>query len=109
MYSNKTNIQTILKSQVFKLVKCSDYRFGSSLTLMDRAKYGGWAAERGLRGGVHSLALEYQILLEKTTKKTQKCPNFNLGILKTEGGGGLYFSKMSQSQLFLQYFAILPL
>ena len=23
-------------------------------------------------------------------------------------GGGLYFSKMSQSQLFLQYFAILP-
>ena len=25
----------------------------------------------------------------------QECPNFNLGILKTEGGG-LYFSKMSQ-------------
>ena len=68
MYSNKTNIQTILKSQVFKLVKCSDYRFGSSLTLMDRAKYGGWAAERGLRGGVHSLALEYQILLESSEK-----------------------------------------
>ena len=32
-------------------------------------------------------------------KKNQKCPNFNLGILKTEGGG-LYFSKMSQFQLF---------
>ena len=29
----------------------------------------------------------------------QECPNFNLGILKTEGGG-LYFSKMSQFQLF---------
>ena len=29
----------------------------------------------------------------------QKCPYFNLGILKTEGGC-LYFSKMSQSQLF---------
>ena len=68
MYSNKTNIQTILKSQVFKLVKCSDYRFGSSLTLMDRAKYGGWAAKRGLRGGVHSLALEYQILIESSEK-----------------------------------------
>ena len=26
-----------------------------------------------------------------------QCPNFNLGILKTEGGG-LYFSKMSQFQ-----------
>ena len=41
-------------------------------------------------------------------KKKQKCPNFNLGILKIEGGG-LYFSKMSQHQLFCIYFAILPL
>ena len=32
-------------------------------------------------------------------KKKQKCPNLNLGILKTEGGGH-YFSKMSQSQSF---------
>ena len=32
-------------------------------------------------------------------KKTHKYPNFNLGILKTEGGG-LYLSKMSQYQLF---------
>ena len=29
--------------------------------------------------------------------KKQKCPNFNLGILKTEGGGQ-HFSKMSEIQ-----------
>ena len=52
MYSNETNIQTILKSQVFKLVKFSDYSFGSSPTLLrDRVKYGGWVAERGLGEG----------------------------------------------------------
>ena len=35
-------------------------------------------------------------------KKTQKCPNFNLGHLKTEGGGGHYFSKMSQLEKALR-------
>ena len=33
----------------------------------------------------------------------QECPNFNLGILKTEGGG-LYFSKISQFQLSISFF-----
>ena len=32
----------------------------------------------------------------------QKCPNFNLGILKTEGGG-LYFSKMSELKIALRH------
>ena len=27
-------------------------------------------------------------------KKNQKCPNFNLGILKTEGGGSLFFKNV---------------
>ena len=35
-------------------------------------------------------------------KKKQKCPNFNLGHLKAEGGG-LYFSKMSQLELALRH------
>ena len=48
-----------------------------------------------LRGGVTKKKRENLGQCPKRGgKKTQKCPNFNLGILKTEGGG-LFFSKMS--------------
>ena len=56
--------------------------------------------ENLIRGGVKIEKQENFGPCPKTeNRKKQKCPNFNFGILKKEGGD-LYFSKMSQSQLF---------
>ena len=41
-------------------------------------------------------------------KKTDENSQFQFGVLKNRGGG-LNFSKMSEFQLFCNYFAILPL
>ena len=38
----------------------------------------------------------------------QKCPNFNFGILKTEGGVSI-FQKFQNFNNLIVYFAILPL
>ena len=42
-------------------------------------------------------------------KKSDENSQFQFGNLKNLGGGGLNFSKMSEFQLFCNYFAILPL
>ena len=41
-------------------------------------------------------------------QKKQKCPNFHLGILKTEGGVSI-FQKCPNFNYLIVYFAILPL
>ena len=46
-----------------------------------------------LRGGVKI----------ENRKNLGQCPNFNLGILKTPGGGGLNFSKMSELKIALRH------
>ena len=64
-----------------------------------------------LRGGVTKKKRENlgQCPNREGVKKIQKCPNFNLGILKTEGGGVSIFQKCPNFNYLIVYFAILPL
>ena len=72
------------------------------------------------RGGVEKSTFLRGAIKIENRENLGQCPHRGVGSKKTEmsqfqfgnfenRGGDLFFSKMSQSQLFLQYFAILPL
>ena len=84
-------------------------------------KGGGYSQVKYLQIQTSHDALRGGVKIENR-ENFRKCPNRGggRGVKKTEmsqfqfgnfenRGGGLYFSKMSQSQLFCNYFAFLPL
>ena len=78
-----------------------DYIMGSQTLYHEEPEIISWGTRDYFMRSQRLYRVESHFSVSLNITQVEQCPNFNLGILKTEGG--LYFSKMSELKISLRH------